>query len=149
MKKFNGWQRIWTVATIFMALWFVLLYPIRTMSQTSSANTTYQNSLLADFDGGTCSHYINASLNGLVEPPYGDGKGGTCWHIYTTRTIEKITTTPFTKEGAKKHNQWERLSIYTQLILVGIFIVLLLSGFLYLIGLTVGWIRRGFATNKD
>jgi hypothetical protein len=149
MKKLNGWQRLWAVVTIILALWFVFLSPIKTMNETSSSNTTFQSNLLADFDGGACQHYINASLEDLVEPPYGDGNGGTCWHIYTTRMIDKVTAAPFTKEDAKKHDLLERLGIYVQLVLIGILLVFLSSGFLYLIGLTAGWIRRGFSTNKD
>jgi len=148
MKNLNGWQRIWILITVALAAWFVVLWPIKSMNEAAAANTGYQQVLMADFDSGKCQQYIYGSLESLVEPPYGDGNGGTCWHIYTTRTIDKISTVPFTKEAAVNHDRIERWSTYGGILGIGAGIVALASGALYIVGMSIRWVRRGFKADK-
>jgi hypothetical protein len=144
LKNLNGWQRIWLVFTIISALWWLVFWPIKTFNESERANEGYQAALGTDFASGKCQTFITSRLDALVEPPFGNGGGGTCWHIYTTRTIHKIDAVPFTKEVSDKMASRERLISIFEILGWGLILTLSASGFLYLAGFIVGWVRGGF-----
>lgn len=141
MVRFNGWQRLWVVATGLAAVWFVGIWPLQ--EHDSFANVSYHSSLMRDFDSGQCESYMTRPLAQLSEPEY-EPRGGTCWFIYTTRQTNSIETVPFTREAADQLRTTERLKNYGLFLLVGVVGLVVFSGALYGSGALVAWVRRGF-----
>lgn len=141
-QALNGWQRMWVVVTVVAGLWCLILYPLR--HYTTTGNDRYSTSMRADYESGKCQAYIAQPLRDLVEPPY-ESAGGTCWFIYTTRSINEIDEVPFTLARAQRHEQSESLKRLGEGFIVGLIGFLLISGGLYGSGWVVRWVRRGFA----
>ena len=79
----------------------------------------------------------------LSEPPF-DSDGGGCWHIYTGRRSQENEEVPYTLETFDRYRSAWSLKIYLATAAIGAVATGLLSAFVYLCGLIVGWIYQGF-----
>ena len=169
MQQLNGWQRIWLVLTC-LALMLGLLRsgllamdygrvlgdPLDKKENGILDRVWYERGLKADWDSGRCSAYIYEpyvfkQVSGLPDPlpdPY-NAQTANCFYLNNARGVQTIMSHdvyPFTEAtylaitvGKERWTVWWRSVWHSSLwIIAG-------SGILYLIGLTVAWIRRGFS----
>jgi len=145
-RRLNGWQRIWIVLTAISLVGGGVLFPAWAALQ-HGVEWNYRFALEKDYESGACELFIKEPLETLLEPPYGDGNGGTCWHLYTSRTTDTRQghpATPYTMEvfeanlvSDKWGEFWLGVGILIPTILFG-------AGLVYLVGWLIAWIRRGF-----
>ena len=145
LSRLNGWRRLWLVASIVSLGWFGLVYPFLIWGSDSPGNLEYRRAIERDFRNSDCSRYTFTDFADLSEPPFGNG--GTCWHIYTSRSIDRKKhgdQIPYTLPVYdQNHSAWRR----EQLLMAAAFgsvASLILSAVVYGIGWVIAWIMQGF-----
>jgi hypothetical protein len=139
LQRLNGWRRLWLVATAAVAVWFVVLWPLKSL-QFNVSEYDYERAIEKEFKSGQCQTYQTAPLEKLVEPRYGEG----CYHIYTSRKYDNTNTVPYTLEAYKSNESAEHRNWYLMALGVGVAGTAIGSGLVYFLGWLVGWILTGF-----
>ena len=137
--RLNGWQRLWLVGTVCLGLWLVGWWPLQLAGKTHEFYFSFRWELEKDFQNPRCRAYQTAPLGTLSKPPFGEP----CYHISFTRQFDDATV-PYTLENFDRHASVQWREIYLQALALGAVATGLLSAFVYLCGLIVGWIFQGF-----
>lgn len=145
--RLKGWKRIWIVLTILAWLMFGLGMPAY-FANNFGRDWDYGYKLRKDFENPACSNYINQPFSSLIGPEYRVDVSN-CWFVYTSRQfdVRKYTDImPYTLEVYERNATSERWDQFWGLF--GLLNIVVFGGALlvYLIGWTIAWIRRGFAT---
>jgi hypothetical protein len=69
LHRLNGWHRLWLVASAAVAIWFVVVGPLRTVIDPRSINLAYHRYLKEEFESGRCQAFQTAKLEAL-RPPF-------------------------------------------------------------------------------
>jgi len=142
LSRLNGWRRLWLVATAGTAIWFVVVWPVKSLGDMQSGRYSYDRAIEKDFASGQCLTYQTAPLEKLQEPVYGNA----CWHIYTSRKYDN--TVPYTLEAHKSSNSAESRDWYLIKLGIGAAGTAIASGLVYFLGWLVGWVVAGFRQQR-
>jgi hypothetical protein len=134
--RLNGWQRLWLVGTVCLALWLVGWAPLEHAE--ANKRDFARAEIEKDFRNPECRPYQVGAFSTLNEPRV----GGSCWEIYTRRKYS--AEVPYTLEAYDRDNNALWWKNYREMAAIGIGATIVFSGLVYLCGLIVGWIYRGF-----
>ena len=154
-RRLNGWQRLWIVSTILFWLVAAVGVPWAYVSKYThywDDRLEYKWKLQQEYKSGVCSRYITQPISTLSEPElqsYSDGRldRAKCWYIYASREKDVGDfgdTIPYTLEvyeGNIKTRKWRQYLFRFELVSAA---TPILWGLIYLFGLVIAWIRRGF-----
>jgi hypothetical protein len=135
--RLNGWQRLWLVGTMCLGLWLVGSWPLQLAGPTT---LLYRWELEKDFQNPQCRAYQTAPIGSLTQPPLGEP----CSSIAFRRRFDDATTVPYRLEAYDRHGSAQWRESYLQALALGAVATGLLSAFVYLCGLVVGWIYQEF-----
>ena len=135
--RLNGWQRLWLVGTVCLGLWLVGWWPLQLAGKTHDYYFSYRWELEKDFQNPQCRAY--QPLDTLSKPPF----GAPCFHLSVSRRFDSAPV-PYTLETYDRHASAQWRESYLQALALGAVATGLLSAFVYLRGLIVGWIFQGF-----
>ena len=142
--RLNGWQRLWLVGTVCLGLWLVGWWPLQSIGAERGSSSWYDRQAIErDFSNPLCRPYQVGPISALSEPP-ADNYGGTCWHIYKSRRSQENAEVPYTLETYDRQRSAWWLKPYFAAVAFGAVATGLLSAFVYLCGLVVGWIYQEF-----
>ena len=140
--RLNGWQRLWLVGTLCLGLWLAGWWPLQsTRAERDSSSWYGRQAIERDFSNPLCRAYQIGPISALSEPP-ADNYGGTCWHIYKSRQSQENAEVPYTLETYDRQRSAWWLKPYFAALALGAVATGLLSAFVYLCGLVVGWIYQ-------
>jgi hypothetical protein len=143
LSRMNGWQRLWFVLTALAFIGVGIVYSFLEAYRVSPIEIEYRNSLMQDFSSGKCSDYLSKPIKQLSEPD--SNIVGGCWHIYVSRTFDKVDTTPYSIEVHDQKEASRRNSNFVTGIMLYGGLTLGCSLLVYFAGFLTAWIRRGFA----
>jgi len=135
LRRLNGWQRLWLVVAIvglLYAAWFALADGRQQYAR--------QGEVLLEFDRPECKVVIDMPAGHKLE--LNPSLERRCWNLYLYRSIYDDARTN-ANAYAEHMGSLQRARALETFALT--FVVWLLSiGFLYLAGLVVAWVLRGF-----
>ena len=134
----NGWQRIWLVLTCLGLLGAVVFAWIH--ANKSMGAWEHVASLKRDLANPKCASFTTEPLlDSLAEPQIGN-----CYEIHTFRRVV-TPRAPYTLEVFRKNQDARKRQTFWWNARVLVFLTVLCSVLLYLAGIIVAWIRRGFS----
>ena len=137
--RLNGWRRLWLAASAGLAIWFVAVWPLHSVTDPRSVNLEYHRFIEEEFDSGHCEAFQTATLEAL-KTLLGTG----CVLIREHRIRNQITAVPFTREAYDS----SLAALYRQRILKVMaedaVATAIISGLVYFLGWLVGWILACF-----
>jgi hypothetical protein len=136
LQRLNGWRRLWLVATAALAIWFVVLWPWKSIMDSINLGESggFPASIREEFGSGRCRTYQTEPLEKLVEPAY----GADCYHIYSSRKSDSVymkdNTVPYTLDVYERNKSaWYRAR-YFEMLGIGAAGTAIASGLVYFLG---------------
>jgi len=126
LQRLNGWRRLWLVATVAVAIWFVVVWPVQVLKDMEVGRYSYDRDIEKEFESGQCRAYQTEALGKLREPSYSEG----CYHIYLSRKYD--STAP-----------------YLYALAIGAAGTAVVSALVYFFGWLVAWILAGFRQQRQ
>jgi hypothetical protein len=143
LQRLNGWRRLWLVATVVVAIWFVVVWPVQVLKEMEVSRYSYDRDTEKEFESGQCRAYQTEALGKLREPGYSEG----CYHIYLSRKYD--STAPYTLEAYKRSNSGNSREQYLYALAIGAAGTAVLSALVYFFGWLVAWILAGFRQQRQ
>lgn len=62
LSRLNGWRRLWLVATIALAIWFVVVWPVQVLKDMEVGRYSYDRDIEKEFASGQCQAYQTVAV---------------------------------------------------------------------------------------
>src|SRR5262245_51450553 len=139
LARLNGWQRLWFVGTICLALWFVGWRPLVQADEQQFHSWDFRHAIEREFTNPACRDYQVQPMSALREPGYDQG----CWAIYNSRKYDATGTVPYTLAVYDRNRDAQWRNVYLANLGIGAVITVTLSALVYVVGWVTAWILRG------
>jgi hypothetical protein len=145
LKNLNGWQRLWVVVSVCLFLALSGWRPLEDRSKQQSILINLYQDAYGDFDQARCLPYQTQRFSTLTPTSEEDVfKPGSCSHIWRKRRDSSNPDDSYTKDDFDEQINESLSKTYKTSLYFGTLIAAVLSVLVYVVGMVVGWIAKGF-----
>ena len=143
LREANGWQRLWFFITFVVLFFSILILPLRWTSASVNSDLRQVERVTAEMTRYECDDYLTKPIAELKKPDYDQSAG--CYYLYNYRVDQSnADDLPLTKEKLENNSFWYRWGQRFLVLAFVVSITMVISGFVYFLGLAIKWIREGF-----